>query len=538
MFKIRESRVRGLITMQRDFFLKPLTVLLIFTFILPVSVEAKIWNMSIKRDMFLTLRDFREPRPGDDFRFILDSETDEIEISDFVAIIKRAKKSKYNNFPQIDGNIKKQILENYLFPLCEDAKKPPECKQKVQTKIQQAIINLGQELLQDIRYPYDYYLMDTPEGREALSETRDSLTSTCPDCGKIRLDNGSQGEFNNLFPLTEKQKPSCLKKIVESMAKQLKHYRIPEPCKKNKTHPVCKNMIENYNSFRDRLLRLTELVYGKSARSQTEMRLCIDCVQFSDQEKTKAFDPKSLENAWQQSRNCEELQSGKQKRVSSGTGLDKEYIIRREKDGSYSAVLNLQFVAAKEGYEGTVPRDKVSSHYRNRAQKCLENASQKMLGPKGEKLQIILAEKPSEQSSCPEPLETVEIGRRGVFSVSNKYASDIDCPTISHEILHQMGLCDDYPVQKRGYIIDFKSGEPIGVTNPKTGKSTKEIENIHEVKLALGQSIVLKYDCRVTRTNSVMAHHNDRWNNVFHRRAETKSLLTPEQFSAILYGDC
>ena len=522
-----KSWMRGLIAMRRKNFFKSSVLLLVLSSVLPISVEAKIWNMSIKRELFLTLRDFRVPRSGDDFKFVLDSETNKVDISDFVTIIKRTKKSKYNNFSQIDGTIKKQILENYLFPLCEDAKNPHECKQKAQTKIKQAIIDLGEELLQGIRYPYDYYLMDTPEGAEALSEVRDILTSTCPDCKRIHLDNGSKNEFDNLFPLIEKQKPSCLKKIVTNMARRLKHYRIPEPCKKDKTHLICKNMLENYRFFRGRLLRLTELAYGKSARSQTEMRLCIDCVRFSDKEKTEALDPKSLEDAWQQSRNCEELQPGGQKRVSSGTGFDKKYTIRREKDGSYSAVLNLQFVAA-EDYKGPVKENEAPSHYRDKVQKCLKKANKKLLGPKAEKLQIVLAEKPSEQSSCPEPVETIEIGQPGVFSVSNKYASDADCPVITHEILHQMGLCDDYLIQTRGYIIDSKTGKPVG----------GEVENIYKIgKLAPGQFTILKYDCRVTRTNSVMAHHYIRWADVF-LKGITASLLNSEQFSAILYGDC
>ena len=501
---------------------------LIFSFAFPSSAEAKIWTMSIKRDLFLTLRDFRAPRAGDDFKFRLDSETNEVDISDFTEIIKRAKKSKYNNFPQIDGKIKKWILNNYLFSLCEDAKKPVECKQKAQTKIQRVITGLGRELSQGIRYPYDYYLMDTSEGREALSEARDLLALKCPDCGKIHLDHGSKKEFDRLVPLIKKQKPSCLKKITENMAKRLKHYRMTESCKKNKTHSVCKSMAENYNSFRDRLLRLTKLVYGQSAHAQTEMRLCVDCVRFSDKEKIDALDSKQLESSWQQSRNCEELQPGGKKRVSSGTGLDKEYLIRREKkDGSYSAVLNLQFVAADD-YEGEAPSEQVPSHYRNQVRKCLKKANEKMLGPKGEKLQIVLREEPSEKSPCPEPVETIKIGRPGVFSVSSKYASDVDCPVITHEILHQMGLCDDYLIQTRGYIIDSKTGKPVGA----------EVKNIYKAgNLAPGQFTVLKYDCRVTRSDSVMAHHYTRWADVFSKKTR-KSLLTPEQFSAILYGNC
>lgn len=521
-FKIQTERV----ALKKSSCLSLSVFLFLCCFILPLSVEAKILYLPIGGEIFSDLRDFKNLKSDDDFRFVLDSETNEVDISDFVEILNRAKKSRYNNFAFIDIRIKPLIFNLHLSGLCKNAVDPLLCEQKAQMKISQAINSLGRELSQGIRYPYDYHLMDTPEGQKALSEVRKTLTSKCPDCGKIRLDHGSQKDFNRLFPLMEKQSSSCLKAIVRNMAGKLRYHRLPKTCKKNKSHPICKKMSENYRFFRDRLLKLTELFYGASARSQTEMRLCSDCSRFPEKEETEALDPKSMEALWRQSRNCEEISPGKQKRVSSGTGFDKEYTIRREKDGSYSAVLNLRFVAA-EDYEGSVPKEKVPSHYRDKVQKCLKKANKKMLGPKGEKLRIVLAEKPSESSSCPEPAEVIKIVRPGSPSFSEKYASDIECPTITHEILHQLGLCDEYPVVTRGYIIDSKTGKPA-----------KEIENVHAVSLTSNQYAVLKYDCRVTRSNSLMARHYDRWNNVFLRKTETTSLLTPRQFSAILYGDC
>ena len=207
--------------------------------------------------------------------------------------------------------------------------------------------------------------------------------------------------------------------------------------------------------------------------------------------------------------------------------MRKKYTIRREQNGSYSAVLNLKFVAMKEGYRGPVTSDQVPSYYRREVQECLEKANTKLLGPKGEKIQIVLEEPPPDKSPCPEPAKTIQIGPPGILSKSDIYASDIDCPVISHEILHQLGLCDEYIVDKRGYIVDSKTGEVID-----------EVENIYKVgELDSGQSLVLKYDCRVTRSNSLMAHQYERWSNVFFKETET-SLLTPHQVSAILYGDC
>ena len=185
------------------------------------------------------------------------------------------------------------------------------CEKKAQAKIQQAINQLKDELFQDIRYPYDYHFMDTPKGHEILSEVSKKLTSECPDCQTIHLNEGSQSEFNRLFPLIKQQKHSCLKEIITNMVEQLTHYSLPETCQTNKTHPLCKNMFKNRHLFLDRLHRLTELVYGESARLQTEMRFCSDCPQIYKKKGTVEPDLKSIENVWQQSSNCQDLQHGK-----------------------------------------------------------------------------------------------------------------------------------------------------------------------------------------------------------------------------------
>ena len=521
-------------------FLRISVFLFLFCFVLPSSAVEKRWIVEDR--LFEGLRDFRNVKPEDKFRFILDTEKSEIDISGFMEVLSRAKESKYNNSPLIDMRVKPRVF-SAILSICENVDDSLHCEEDTQTKIKQAMSSLSDELLEKTRYPHYYQPMDTPEGQKALSEVRDALTSECPaDCGEIRLDKGSQSEFDKLFPLIEKQKRSCLKKIVKNMAKQLKYHRLPNSCEKNKTHQVCENMSNNYNHFRDRLLRLTELIYGKSARSQTEMKLCSDCDRFSEKEKAKALDPKTLEDVWQQSQNCKELQKGEQKRVSAGTGLDREYPIRREMDDSYSGVLNLKFVAGDD-YMPTsfrdVSRDEVPSYYRNLVKECLEKeANPKLLGPNGEKLQIVLEDESSGSSPCPEPATIIKIDKSKIRSSSTNYASDIVCPDIAHEVLHRFGLCDDYANEKRGYVIDSKTGKPIEMTDPITGKSATELVNVHAIKPAPGQKIVLKYDCRVTRTNSVMAHHLERWNNIFLRETETKTLVTPEQWNAILYGDC
>ena len=498
-------------------------------FLFPLSAKADVWRIKIDSGLFSDLRDFENIKSSDDFKLTLDDEDEdnEVDISDFVKALNRAKNSSYNNFQLIDEKIKKKIFNQHIPLICEKANDKSDCIKKAQEKIQRAVNSLGKELSKTIRYPHYYRPMDTEEGRKTLSEMEKALTNNkCPpDCRTIHLNNGSQNEFNKLLPLIKKQKSSCLKSIITNMAEQLQYNRPPARCEKNKNHPVCKNMSENYRLFKDRLLRLTEWVYGESARSQTEAKLCLDCSRFADQDGGKMPDPKTLEDLWPEARNCEEIPPGKWKRVSAGTGLSREYIIRRDKDGGYSAVLNLQFVAAKD-YKGPVPPEHVSAYYRDHIRRCLKKTNQKMTGPNNEKLRIVLAENPPGKSSCPESEKRIEIGHPQTLSNDRKYASDIDCPTVTHEILHQTGLCDEYLISRRGYIIDTA-----------TGSIVEEVENIYNAKLSAGQAVYKKFDCRLTRDNSIMSNQYVRWDNVFDKKTEN-SLLTPRQFKAVLYGDC
>ena len=356
------------------------TFLLILCLVFSLSAEAKVWTIPIKNDLFSSLRDFEQLKPNDNFEFALNTETKEIDISDFVDILNRVKKSQYNNFALIDVRIKPKIYGNHIFSLCkklENLEDSLSCEKETQKKINKVITQLGNELLQDVRYPYNYYRMDTSEGNEALSKARRTLTSKCPDCQTIHLNKGSQSEFNQLFPVIEQLNPSCLKSIAKSMVEQLNRYRLPDSCHTNKTHSVCQNILQDWRLLQDRLFRLAELIYGRSARSETEMQFCSTCSRLSEQNDSKEIDFKSLQNTWQQASNCEDLQHGEKKRVSSGTSLPKKYIIRREQNGSYSVVLNLQFIAAKD--YPFKDKDKVPSRYRSEVQKCLKKANAKML---------------------------------------------------------------------------------------------------------------------------------------------------------------
>ena len=214
-----------------------------------------------------------------------------------------------------------------------------------------------------------------------------------------------------------------------------------------------------------------------------------------------------------------------------GTGLYSSYTIKRERDGSYSIPLVLNFHPT-EDYNGPVPQDKVPEYYMNKVQKCMDQANQKMLGPNGEKLNInIQAPTRQNKDDCNrENAIQIAIGPLGIRGHAKKYEPNFDCPTITHEVLHLLGLCDEYMETAIGFYV-----------NSETGKvKSRTLDNMAEnKKLMSDKSYEFKpdYNCRIIQDNSIMSFHQERWMNVYDLKTD-ESLLDPGHFNSVLYGDC
>lgn len=119
-----------------------------------------------------------------------------------------------------------------------------------------------------------------------------------------------------------------------------------------------------------------------------------------------------------------------------GTG---HYLLKRTKEGDYQAVLNVRF---KNG-AGTVSTQEMMERSKN----CLDIASPHIKGPNGERLQLTVLTPEEAQKlpddERPQPYD-VSIEPVGYGTNAASYAQDVKCPTIAHEMLHLLGLCDEY----------------------------------------------------------------------------------------------
>lgn len=122
-------------------------------------------------------------------------------------------------------------------------------------------------------------------------------------------------------------------------------------------------------------------------------------------------------------------------------GLDNsEYVIRRLPGNRYQALLNIEFTGSRHDV----------AEMTTRVRSCMRQMSPYMRGPRGEKLEILLLED-KDLRRMP-MLPKLEVSRisvtkqpEGYRGNSRNFGTNFDCITVGHEILHHLGLCDEYP---------------------------------------------------------------------------------------------
>lgn len=192
---------------------------------------------------------------------------------------------------------------------------------------------------------------------------------------------------------------------------------------------------------------------------------------------------------------CTDLKPGEFKNVSwrqnqdVGTG---EYSLKKVGDNKYEAYLNIEF-SSNNGAKTT------GEEMMKRAQACMGVVSPYFKGPNGEELTIKIVNSENDLNSLPlnQRPTKVNIGIAGVGfrSHSKMYEENIDCPVITHEVLHLFGLCDEYKEQWKG------EGQNFDCRVVPTGPSV--MKDQHEMfELAVDKTITC--DCSSSLCQSMM----------------------------------
>ena len=170
----------------------------------------------------------------------------------------------------------------------------------------------------------------------------------------------------------------------------------------------------------------------------------------------------------------------------------KGYILNRVKTDEYEVKMNLNFKPISKRRK-----------YKNFTRKCLKRMNELTklppsgaeLTPRNPKLKFVLTDNTNI------PAHDISIMPPDYRSDSASWESDIDCETISHEILHLLGLMDCYHESD---------------TDPSTGESI--------------------YPCRkIGREDSIMNDHHLAWNRA---RSTGENILFADQMRMIIYQGC
>lgn len=224
---------------------------------------------------------------------------------------------------------------------------------------------------------------------------------------------------------------------------------------------------------------------------------------------SEVSDIKSLLSNLNEVNQCSPLEPGEVKVVNdyNTTGVKMRYALKRETPQRLKANVVIDF-KAQEG--NTVTPDELLK----KTQACLDVSSSYFTSPSGERMDVEVLS-PDEAQSLPlnekPALNTVRIGEAGMRSNSGEYAEDAGCGTITHEVLHLMGLCDEYEERLNGYYVDTSTGQIIN--NPTDDQ--KDDENV-EWQTAYNQ-------CRaISETPSIMSSHWRAMNLFIGRKSECK----------------
>lgn len=115
------------------------------------------------------------------------------------------------------------------------------------------------------------------------------------------------------------------------------------------------------------------------------------------------------------------------------------YTLKRVGDKSYDVLLNLSFSGGSAASKASAMEERVRA--------CASEVSQYLKGPNGEQLnlKVLNSEEVGKLSGVERPKKrNITVEQAGFRSNSGAYEENIGCAVITHELLHLLGLLDEY----------------------------------------------------------------------------------------------
>jgi hypothetical protein len=251
--------------------------------------------------------------------------------------------------------------------------------------------------------------------------------------------------FQTRVPPGEADYAECRRNFLRAVEEAAARYR-ESNCQGNPDRPLCRN--ENASALVD--ARIARSDYFNPARHQH--RHDDDCPDDHRQLPEPIRDIAEVIGDGLRAGNCQIPMPPGSWRMSqvgaqgSSQGMfHTPFLLERTPEGKYRASLNLQF----RNVNGTTS----AAQMRQRTQECLRNAGPALRGPDGEELEVnLLSEAELEalpRSKRPSGKTINVISDSTATAASTRgdatnFQDRFDCPAITHEILHHLGLCDEY----------------------------------------------------------------------------------------------
>jgi hypothetical protein len=362
-----------------------------------------------------------------------------------------------------------QFVKNSTIKLSDELKELKEAREKASLAKQQQLL-LEQKIYDAAQFEDANYEKMTEQFQNRYYCYFNSFSVRDPNSRRTYI--GKIYDFPDMFErfLIEKNdelSPKCKKELLrEAMASfyQKKDLLKEDFCQKED----CDQIRTKYLQFENLFANLIGNAFGlEQVKYYCENRAITDSEDQSIYQKVQ-----DLINVMEQSNQCSELAPGSHRIVDAHggqtpSGIEMKYLLERNSHQELKATLALDF---GEGEQAQKMHADVKS--------CLKDMSQYFKNDQGEVINVEIIS-PADANKIPAdkrpPVVEIGIGEVGMRSHSRKYASDANCGTMTHEVLHLMGLCDEYAELWNGFYVDVETGEvmdkDIGVELQKDGKA-------------------------------------------------------------------
>jgi|GEM_PF-6654499 len=198
---------------------------------------------------------------------------------------------------------------------------------------------------------------------------------------------------------------------------------------KQKISEIQNKIIESGKVFKEQVIKIQQISSQVLIPLEQTFKIsdAVDCPETA---------PSSIVPNFSKANECDDLNVGQFKINSSSLNSRNKYLMYKPETNKVEVFLNLNFSSDEE-------RTTNPAAMRARVSSCLSSLKGYLKSPDGEEMNIRLVDQ-AKKDHFLVPETTIKIVGANARSNSASYEEDIDCPTITHEVMHLFGLCDEY----------------------------------------------------------------------------------------------